>query len=153
MQDLERSYDITLEAMGDVLDLRDHYTEGHSRRVTAYTIVLARHMGLNADELYVHARGAFPHDVGKIATPDSILLRPAKLDSDETAIMSQHCEQGNEMIGTVPFLRESSKIVFAHQESFDGKSYHRGFKGSDIPLGARIFAIADTLDAITSDGP
>ena len=153
MQDLERSYDITLEAMGDALDLRDHYTEGHSRRVTAYTIVLARHMGLNAEELRVLARGAFLHDIGKIATPDAILLKPAKLDSDETAIMRQHCEQGYEMIRKIPFLCESSKIVFAHQESFDGKGYPRGLKGSEIAQGARIFAIADTLDAITSDRP
>ena len=82
MQDLERSYDITLEAMGDALDLRDAETEGHSRRVTAYTTALAREMGLHAEELRVIARGAFLHDIGKIATPDRILLKPGKLDED-----------------------------------------------------------------------
>jgi putative nucleotidyltransferase with HDIG domain len=153
MQDLERSYDITLEAMGDALDLRDAYTEGHSRRVTAYTIALAQEMGLSSEELRIIARGAFLHDIGKIATPDSILLKPARLDPHETAIMREHCERGYEMICKIPFLREASEIVFAHQEHFDGSGYPRGIKGHDIPLGARIFAIADTLDAITSDRP
>jgi putative nucleotidyltransferase with HDIG domain len=153
MQDLERSYDITLEAMGDALDLRDAETEGHSRRVTAYTTCLAREMGLNAEELRVIARGAFLHDIGKIATPDSVLLKPGKLDAQETAIMREHCERGYEMVRKIPFLREASEIVFAHQESFDGSGYPRGLRGEAIPLGARIFAIADTLDAITSDRP
>ena len=153
MQDLERSYDITLEAMGDALDLRDAETEGHSRRVTAYAIALAREMGLNADELRAIARGAFLHDIGKIATPDCVLLKPGKLDAHETEIMREHCERGYEMVRKIPFLRDASQIVFAHQESFDGSGYPRGLKGEEIPLGARIFAIADTLDAITSDRP
>jgi putative nucleotidyltransferase with HDIG domain len=153
MQDLERSYDITLEAMGDALDLRDAETEGHSRRVTAYTTALAREMGLNAEELRVIARGAFLHDIGKIATPDRVLLKPGKLDEAETELMREHCERGYAMVSKIPFLREASEIVFAHQESFDGTGYPRGLKGEEIPLGARIFAIADTLDAITSDRP
>ncbi len=153
MQELERSYDITLEAMGDALDLRDAETEGHSRRVTAYTTVLAREMGLNAEELRVIARGAFLHDIGKIATPDKVLLKPGKLDACETEIMREHCERGYEMVRKIPFLREASEIIFAHQESFDGSGYPRALKGEEIPLGARIFAIADTLDAITSDRP
>ena len=153
MQDLEHSYDNTLEAMGDALDLRDAETEGHSRRVTAYTIALARELGLDAEALRVIARGAFLHDIGKIATPDSILLKPGKLDPEEMAIMREHCERGYEMVRKIPFLREASEIVFAHQESFDGGGYPRGLRGEEIPLGARIFAIADTLDAITSDRP
>jgi putative nucleotidyltransferase with HDIG domain len=153
MLDLERSYDITLEAMGDALDLRDAETEGHSRRVTAYTTALAREMGLNAEELRVIARGAFLHDIGKIATPDRVLLKPGKLDADETEIMREHCERGYAMVNKIPFLREASEIVYTHQESFDGSGYPRGLKGDEIPLGARIFAIADTLDAITSDRP
>lgn len=153
MQDLERSYDITLEAMGDALDLRDAETEGHSRRVTAYTIALAREMGLNAEELRIIARGAFLHDIGKISTPDSVLLKPGKLDPAEVAIMREHCARGYEMVRKIPFLRDASEIVFAHQESFDGTGYPRGLRGREIPLGARIFAIADTLDAITSDRP
>ena len=153
MQDLERSYDTTLEAMGDALDLRDEETEGHSKRVTAYTIALARAMGLNAEELRVIARGAFLHDIGKIATPDSILLKPGRLDADEMQIMRQHCQRGYEMVCKIPFLREAAEIVYAHQERFDGKGYPRGLKGEQIPLGARIFAIADTMDAMTSDRP
>jgi putative nucleotidyltransferase with HDIG domain len=153
MQDLERSYDITLEAMGDALDLRDAETEGHSKRVTGYAIALGREMGLNADELKVIARGAFLHDIGKISTPDEVLLKPGKLDARETEIMREHCERGYEMVRKIPFLREASEIVFAHQESYDGSGYPRGLAGDEIPLGARIFAIADTLDAITSDRP
>jgi putative nucleotidyltransferase with HDIG domain len=153
MQDLERSYDITLAAMGDALDLRDAETEGHSKRVTGYAIALAREMGLNAEELKVIARGAFLHDIGKISTPDEVLLKPGKLDSREMEIMREHCERGYEMVRKIPFLMEASQIVYAHQESFDGSGYPRGLAGEEIPLGARIFAIADTLDAITSDRP
>jgi putative nucleotidyltransferase with HDIG domain len=153
LQDLERSYDFTLEAMGDALDLRDEETEGHSRRVTAYTISLARETGLDTGQLRTIARGAFLHDIGKIATPDAILLKPAKLTPEETVIMREHCALGYEMVRKIPFLREAAEIVYAHQESFDGSGYPRGLRGADIPLGARIFAIADTLDAITSDRP
>jgi len=153
MQDLERSYDITLEAMGDALDLRDQETEGHSKRVTAYTIAIARAMGLDADELRTIARGAFLHDIGKIATPDAILLKPGRLTPEEQAIMRQHCARGYEMVRKIPFLRDAAEIVYAHQERFDGTGYPRGLRGEQIPLGARIFAIADTLDAMTSDRP
>jgi putative nucleotidyltransferase with HDIG domain len=153
MQDLERSYDITLEAMGDALDLRDEETEGHSRRVTAYTIALAQAMGLDSEELRIIARGAFLHDIGKIATPDSILLKPGRLTDDEMIIMKEHCEHGYEMVSKIPFLREAAEIVHAHQERFDGTGYPQGLLGEDIPLGARIFAIADSPDAMTSDRP
>jgi putative nucleotidyltransferase with HDIG domain len=153
MQDLERSYDITLEAMGDALDLRDAETEGHSKRVTGYAIALARALGLNSEELKVIARGAFLHDIGKISTPDEVLLKPGKLDARETEIMREHCKRGYQMVRKIPFLREASEIVYAHQESYDGSGYPRGLAGEEIPLGARIFAVADTLDAITSDRP
>jgi len=153
MQDLERSYDFTLEAMGDALDLRDAETEGHSRRVTAYSIALAEAIGLDPEQLRTLARGAFLHDIGKIATPDSILLKPGKLDAEEIAIMREHCARGYEMVRKIPFLREASEIVYAHQETFDGSGYPRGLRDAAIPLGARIFAIADTLDAMTSDRP
>jgi putative nucleotidyltransferase with HDIG domain len=153
MHELERSYDITIEAMGDALDLRDQETEGHSRRVTAYTIELARALGVGAEELRIIARGAFLHDIGKIATPDAILLKPGRLDAAEMAIMREHCQRGYEMVRKIPFLRDAAEIVFSHQERFDGSGYPRGLKGGEIPLGARIFAIADTLDAMTSDRP
>jgi putative nucleotidyltransferase with HDIG domain len=153
MASLERSYDITLEALGDALDLKDAETEGHSKRVTAFTIAIARHMGLSADQIRVIARGAFLHDIGKMAIPDAILRKPGKLDPDELAIMREHCYRGFQLLKRIPFLGEASEIVYSHQEHFDGSGYPRGLKGEEIPLGARIFSVADTLDAITSDRP
>jgi putative nucleotidyltransferase with HDIG domain len=153
MRELERSYDITLEAMGDALDLSDSETEGHSRRVTAYTVALARAVGVPAEDLGIIARGAFLHDIGKIAIPDRILLKPGKLTPEEREIMRTHCERGYEMVRKIPFLRQAAEIVYAHQETFNGSGYPRGLRGEEIPLGARVFAIADTLDAITSDRP
>jgi putative nucleotidyltransferase with HDIG domain len=153
MTDLERSYDITLEALGDALDLKDAETEGHSKRVTAFTIAVARAMGLAGDRIRVIARGAFLHDIGKMAIPDAILRKPGALDLDEKAIMQEHCYRGYQMLRKIPFLSEAADIVYSHQEKYDGTGYPRGLKGEQIPLGARIFAVADTLDAITSDRP
>lgn len=153
MSNLERSYDITLEALGDALDLKDAETEGHSKRVTAFTIAIARQIGLPAEQVRIIARGAFLHDIGKMAIPDAILRKPGALNSDETAIMREHCYRGYQILKKIPFLAEASDIVYSHQEKFDGTGYPRGLKGDQIPLGARIFAIADTLDAITSDRP
>ena len=153
MANLERSYDITLEALGDALDLKDAETEGHSRRVTLFTIAIAQAMGLPKDQIAVIARGAFLHDIGKMAIPDAILRKPDKLDPDEVAIMQEHAYRGYQMLKKIPFLTEASEIVYSHQERFDGTGYPRHLKGTEIPLGARIFSIADTLDAITSDRP
>jgi putative nucleotidyltransferase with HDIG domain len=153
MADLERSYDITLEALGDALDLKDAETEGHSKRVTAFTIAIARAMGLQQDAIRVIARGAFLHDIGKMAIPDAILRKPSALTPEETEIMKEHCHKGFQMLRRIPFLQEAAEIVHSHQEKYDGSGYPRGLKGDQIPLGARIFAIADTLDAITSDRP
>jgi putative nucleotidyltransferase with HDIG domain len=153
MTDLERSYDITLEALGDALDLKDAETEGHSKRVTAFTIAIARAMGLPPDRIRVIARGAFLHDIGKMAIPDAILRKPGPLTEPEREIMKEHCYRGYQMIRKIPFLTEAAEIVYSHQECYDGSGYPRGLKGDAIPLGARIFAVADTLDAITSDRP
>lgn len=153
MGDLERSYDITLEALGDALDLKDAETEGHSKRVTAFTIAMARAMGLPQDKIRVIARGAFLHDIGKMAIPDAILRKPGALTPEETELMKEHCYRGYQMLRKIPFLQEAAEIVHSHQERFDGSGYPRGLRGEEIPLGARIFAIADTLDAITSDRP
>jgi putative nucleotidyltransferase with HDIG domain len=153
MTNLERSYDITLEALGDALDLKDAETEGHSKRVTAFTIAIARAMGLPRDQIAVIARGAFLHDIGKMAIPDAILRKPAKLDPDEVTEMREHPYRGYQMLKKIPFLTEAAAIVYSHQEFFDGTGYPRKLKGEEIPLGARIFAVADTLDAITSDRP
>jgi putative nucleotidyltransferase with HDIG domain len=153
MGDLERSYDITLEALGDALDLKDAETEGHSKRVTAYTIALARAMGYENDDIRMIARGAFLHDIGKMAIPDAILLKPGALTDEERDIMREHCTRGYQIVHKIPYLREAAEIVYAHQERFDGKGYPRGLRAEQIPFGARVFAIADTLDAITSDRP
>jgi putative nucleotidyltransferase with HDIG domain len=153
MADLERSYDITLQALGGALDMKDAETEGHSKRVTAFTIAIARQLGLSPDQIRVIARGAFLHDIGKMAIPDAILRKPAKLTPDETEIVREHCYRGFQILRNIPFLAEASEIVYSHQERWDGTGYPRGLKGEEIPLGARIFSIADTLDAITSDRP
>jgi putative nucleotidyltransferase with HDIG domain len=153
LSDLEKSYDITLEALGDALDLKDAETYGHTRRVTAFAIAMARKMGLSKEEINVIARGAFLHDIGKMAIRDDILRKPGKLTAEEMAIMMEHCYLGYKIISRIPFLAEAAEIVYAHQEHYDGSGYPRGLKGDEIPLGARIFAIADTLDAMRSDRP
>jgi putative nucleotidyltransferase with HDIG domain len=153
MADLERSYGMTLEALGGALDLKDAETEGHSRRVTVFTIAIARAMGLSKDQIDVIARGAFLHDIGKMAIPDAILRKPGKLDPDEVTIMREHCYHGYQILKKIPFLKEAAEIVYAHQEHYDGSGYPRQLRGDEIPLGARIFSVADTLDAITSDRP
>jgi len=154
MSQLERSYDMTLEALGSALDLRDAETEGHSKRVTAFTVEIARAMGIRGEELRVIARGAFLHDIGKMAVRDQLLTKPGPLDPDEIEEMRKHCELGYGMVSKIPFLKKDvADIVRAHQEFWDGSGYPQGLKGEDIPLGARIFAVADTLDAITSNRP
>src|SRR6266704_1805869 len=123
MNDLTRSYDITLEALGDALDLKDKETEGHSRRVTAFTIAIARAMGLTAEQIRVIARGAFLHDIGKMAIPDAILRKPDKLTPDEILIMQEHCFHGYEIVKKIPFLQDACDIIYSHQERFDGTGY------------------------------
>ena len=149
-RDLIASYDITLQALGDALELKDLETEGHSQRVTAYTMAIARAMGLPPDQVATIARGAYLHDIGKMAIPDKILNKPAKLTAEETATMQEHCFKGYQIVKKIPFLKEACEIVYSHQEHYDGSGYPRGLKGNEIPLGARIFSVADTLDAITS---
>ncbi|HKD92822.1 MAG TPA: HD domain-containing phosphohydrolase [Terriglobales bacterium] len=153
MTELERSYDITLQALGDALDLKDAETEGHSKRVTAYTIAVANKMGVPKEKISVIARGAFLHDIGKMAIPDAILRKPGPLTPEERLVMREHCYRGYQIVKRIPFLIEAAEIVYAHQEFYDGTGYPRGLRGDEIPLGARIFAIGDTLDAITSDRP
>jgi putative nucleotidyltransferase with HDIG domain len=110
-------------------------------------------MGLTSDQIRVIARGAFLHDIGKMAIPDAILRKPGALDPEEAAIMREHCYRGYQILRRIPFLTEASEIVYSHQEKFDGTGYPRGLKGEEIPLGSRIFSVADTLDAITSNRP
>lgn len=153
MAELERSYDITLEALGNALDLKDAETEGHSKRVTAFTMAIAHALGLPDERRKVIGRGAFLHDIGKMAIPDAILRKPGRLTAAEQAIMREHCLLGYQMLRKIPFLHEPAEIVYSHQEHFDGSGYPRGLRGEQIHLGARVFAVADAFDAITSDRP
>jgi cyclic di-GMP phosphodiesterase len=148
LADLERSYDMTLEALGDALDAKDAETQNHCRRVTAFTIAIAQRMRLPKEEIKVIARGAFLHDIGKMAIPDEILKKPGKLTNDEMALMREHAYSGYKIVSKIPFLCEAAEIIYAHQEWYDGTGYPRGLKGDEIPLGARIFSIVDTLDAM-----
>jgi len=153
VQNLERSYDITLEALGDALDLKNAETARHTRRVTLFTIAIAQALGVPRERIKVIARGAFLHDIGKMAIPDKILNKPGKLDPDEIETMKEHAYHGYQILKKIPFLAEVSEIVYSHQEWYDGTGYPRQLRGLEIPLGARIFSVADTLDAITSDRP
>ena len=152
-EQLERSYDVLLEALGDALDLKDAETEGHSKRVTAFTIAIARAMHVGPSQIRIIARGAFLHDIGKMAIPDAILRKPGALTPEEVSVMREHCYHGYQLLRRIPFLQDASEIVYSHQERWDGTGYPRGLKGEEIPLGSRMFSIADTLDAITSDRP
>jgi putative nucleotidyltransferase with HDIG domain len=153
LQDLEQSYDYTLEALGGALDAKDAETEGHCQRVTAFTVTIAKAMRVDKPLLRHIARGAFLHDIGKMGIPDHILRKPGPLTPSEREIMRRHCEIGYAVLERIPFLKEVAEIVLSHQEFYDGTGYPRGLKGEQIPLGARIFAIADTLDAMISDRP
>jgi response regulator RpfG family c-di-GMP phosphodiesterase len=153
MRRIEFTYDETLEALAAALDLRDNETAGHSRRVTLYALEIARRCNFSADELKQLERGAYLHDIGKIGIPDLILLKPGKLTREETAVMKTHVRIGYELMSRVAFLASASQIVLTHQECFDGSGYPQGLRGEEIPLGARIFSIADTLDAMMSDRP
>lgn len=150
---IELTYDETLEALGAALDLRDTETAGHSRRVTLYSLEIARAMGCPSEQLKQIARGAYLHDIGKIGVPDSILLKPGKLTPEEVAMMESHVRIGYELVSRIAFLAGAAEIVLTHQERYDGTGYPQGLMGEEIPLGARIFAVADTLDAMTSDRP
>ena len=118
-----------------------------------YTVAIARKMGLSKEEISPIARGAFLHDIGKMAIPDAILLKPGKLADDEMAIMLEHCYRGYKIISRIPFLTDVAEIVHAHHERYDGLGYPRGLMGKQIPVGARLVAVANTLDSITSDLP
>ena len=153
MRRIEITYDETLEALAAALDLRDNGTAGHSRRVTLYSLEMAQRLNFSSDQLKQLERGAYLHDIGKIGIPDSILLKPSKLTPEETAVMQAHVRIGYELMSRVAFLSSAAQIVLTHQECYDGTGYPQGLAGEEIPLGARIFAVADTVDAILSDRP
>lgn len=147
------SYQFTLEAIADMLDTREKKTGAHSKRVSRLAVILARKMGVSLDEIEIIATGALLHDIGKVGIPDAILLKTGPLTDAEREIMKTHPHLGYNVIKAGPGLEPASEIVLAHQEHFDGTGYPRGLKGEEICLGARIFAVADTYDAIRSDRP
>jgi putative nucleotidyltransferase with HDIG domain len=150
---VERSYDATLVALTHALDARDKETEGHSRRVVEYTRLLAEQIGVDGEDLKILCHGALLHDIGKIGVPDAILHKPGPLTEEEWAVMRRHPEIGALMIEDVEYLTEARRILLHHHERWDGRGYPRGLHGLQIPIGARIFAVADTLDAMTQDRP
>ncbi|SRR6266704_1542113 len=153
VRQVEQSYEDTLESLGAAIDLRDNETAGHSQRVCRYSLEIAQAMGWQEKELGSLARGAYLHDIGKLGVPDGILLKPGPLTADERKVMQRHSQIGFDLIKDIPFLADAAEIVLMHHERFDGSGYPRGLKGEEILLSARIFAISDTLDAITSERP
>jgi response regulator RpfG family c-di-GMP phosphodiesterase len=153
LKDVQHTYQNTLLALVAALDAREHETSDHSQRVVEYTSAIAERLGLRGPELEEIGRGALLHDIGKIGVPDAVLLKPARLTTQEWAEMKRHPDIGYQMIQGIPFLSTPAAIVLSHQERFDGKGYPRGLLGEEIHIGARIFALADTLDAMTSDRP
>src|SRR6266852_3462996 len=153
LQQIERSYEDTLQALGTAIDLRDNETAGHSQRVCRYSLEIARAKGWSEKQLESLARGAYLHDIGKLGIPDGILLKPGPLTVDERKLMQRHAQIGFDLVKDIAFLADAAEIVLAHHERYDGAGYPRGLKGDEILLSARIFAVADTLDAITSDRP
>lgn len=135
------------------LDMRDRVTQGHSQRVAGLSLAVAQQLGIDGEELVDIERGAILHDIGKITLPDEILSKPGPLTAEEWERMRRHPESGYCMVKDVPFLRKASEIVRTHHERYDGSGYPEGLKGGEIPLGARIFAVVDAYDAITSDRP
>lgn len=153
IRQVAQTYDETLEALAAAMDLRDNMTAGHSRRVMANSLVIARCLGCDSEQLKTIARGALLHDIGKIGIPDAILMKPGKLTEDEKVQMQAHVKIGYGLLNRIAFLSAPAEIVLAHHERFDGTGYPSKLAGTEIPLGARIFAVADTLDAMTSDRP
>lgn len=150
---INQNYNLTLEALVTALDARECETGNHSQRVVAVTLVIADRMGIIGEEREHIARGALLHDIGKIGVPDQVLLKPGKLTDEEWVEMKKHPEIGARILSGISFLEPAAEIVLAHQERWDGLGYPRGLRGEQIPVGARIFAVADALDAITSDRP
>lgn len=159
-QDLQRSnfelamaYDATIEGWSQALDLRDKDTEGHTLRVTEMAIKIARAMGVEEDQLIHMRRGGLLHDIGKMAVPDNILLKPEPLTEEEWEIMRQHPQLAYSWLVAIPFLKYALEIPYYHHEKWNGTGYPHGLKGELIPLAARIFTVADVWDALTNDRP
>ena len=153
LAETERTYDATLAALSSALDVRDTETEGHARRVVRYMELIADRLKVPVGQHATLRRGALLHDIGKIGVPDHILRKPGPLTDNEWDTMKTHADLGARIIANIPFLVEVAVIIRAHHERWDGAGYPEGLAGQDIPQGARIFAVADSFDAMTSDRP
>jgi putative nucleotidyltransferase with HDIG domain len=154
-EQLRDTYDGTLEALVSALDARDRETKGHSLRVARYMMEIAYHLGVepNTEDWVNMQRGGLLHDIGKIGVSDTILHKPGPLTDEEWVDMRKHPQIGHDMIRDIGFLSGAAVIVLAHHERYDGKGYPKGLAADEIPIGARIFVLADTFDAMTSDRP
>jgi len=152
-EELERAYDATIEGWSLALEMRDDETQGHALRVAALAVELGREVGIPPDGLVHLRRGALLHDIGKMVVPDAILHKPGPLDEGEWAVMRRHPENGRDFLKKVAYLEPALDIPYAHHERWDGTGYPRGLRGQEIPLAARVFAVADAFDALTSDRP
>jgi len=153
LEEIQITHDATIDALSAALDYRDNETEGHSQRVVRYSLEIGKVLGLERRNLEVLARGTLLHDIGKIGVPDSILWKPGKLTDEEWVEMRKHVEYGFKMLKSIHFLRDAALIVQHHHERYDGSGYPDRMSGDNIIIGARIFAIADTYDAMTTDRP
>ena len=152
-QELERSYDATLEGWSDALELRERETAGHSQRVVELTLAIARAMGLPETQLIHIRRGALLHDIGKMGIPDSILLKPGPLTDDEWRTMRHHTIYAHKLLNGIAYLQPALDIPYYHHERWDGQGYPNKLAGDSIPIAARIFAVVDVWDALTSNRP
>ena len=151
LNSLEGAYRSTLKALTAALETRDSETHGHSERVVSYSLRLGREYGLNSEAMKSLEFGSLLHDIGKIGVPDSILRKPAKLTDEEWVRMREHLMHGQQILRGIEFLQGAARVVAQHHEKWDGSGYPLGLRGEDIDICARIFAVADAFDAITSD--
>jgi HD-GYP domain-containing protein (c-di-GMP phosphodiesterase class II) len=152
-ENLAEAYETTLEGWAKALELRDKETEGHSRRVTETTLVVARAMGFDEEELIHIRHGTILHDIGKMAIPDEILRKPGPLTDSERQVVMHHPKIAYDLLVRIPHLKKALEIPYLHHEKWDGTGYPRGLKQNEIPLSARIFAVVDVWDALSSDRP
>jgi putative nucleotidyltransferase with HDIG domain len=150
---LHQAYAATVRALANAVEARDAYTGKHAERVSAYGLAIARAAGVPIAHDPEVEFGFLLHDVGKVAVPDAILFKPNQLDTNERAVMERHTVVGWEILRDVDFLGEAKEVVRSHHERWDGGGYPDGLRQDDIPVAARIFAVADTLDALTTDRP
>lgn len=153
MSEMQTTQDVAIEALGNALAMKHAESLQHLKRVAACSIVLARELGFRPDRIRTIARAAFLHDIGKLGVPEALLHKRTALSTDEITIMQNHCDLGYKLIRRMPFLLEESELIQAHHERWDGKGYPLGSRGETIPVGARVIAVVNAFDCISSDQP